>query len=78
MHICEMLIRSNAVDVIVIDSVAALVPQKELEGDIGDSTSAPSALDEPVDAEAHRGYRQEQGLGDLHQPDLAKYWGHVR
>jgi recombination protein RecA len=37
MHICEMLIKSNAVDVIVIDSVAALVPQKELEGDIGDS-----------------------------------------
>jgi recombination protein RecA len=37
MHIAEMLIKSNAVDVIVIDSVAALVPQKELEGDIGDS-----------------------------------------
>ena len=37
MHICEMLIRSNAVDVIVIDSVAALVPQKELEGDMGDT-----------------------------------------
>jgi recombination protein RecA len=37
MHITEMLIRSNAVDVIVIDSVAALVPQRELEGDIGDS-----------------------------------------
>jgi recombination protein RecA len=37
MHITEMLIRSNAVDVIVIDSVAALVPKKELEGDIGDS-----------------------------------------
>jgi len=37
MHIAEMLIRSNAVDVIVIDSVAALVPQKELEGEIGDS-----------------------------------------
>jgi recombination protein RecA len=32
-----MLIKSNAVDVIVIDSVAALVPKKELEGDIGDS-----------------------------------------
>jgi recombination protein RecA len=32
-----MLIRSNAVDVIVIDSVAALVPRKELEGEIGDS-----------------------------------------
>ncbi len=37
MHIAEMLIRSNAVDVIVVDSVAALVPQKELEGEIGDS-----------------------------------------
>jgi recombination protein RecA len=37
MHITEMLIRSNAVDVIVIDSVAALIPKKELEGDIGDS-----------------------------------------
>jgi recombination protein RecA len=37
MQITEMLIRSNAVDVIVIDSVAALVPKKELEGEIGDS-----------------------------------------
>src|SRR5271157_5001941 len=37
MHIAEMLIRSNAVDVIVIDSVAALVPKKELEGEIGDA-----------------------------------------
>ncbi|MEL6105569.1 MAG: recombinase RecA [Planctomycetota bacterium] len=37
MQICEMLVKSNAVDVIVIDSVAALVPQKELDGEIGDS-----------------------------------------
>jgi len=37
MQITEMLIKSNAVDVIVIDSVAALVPKKELEGEIGDS-----------------------------------------
>ena len=37
MHIAEMLIKSNAVDIIVIDSVAALVPQKELDGEIGDS-----------------------------------------
>jgi recombination protein RecA len=37
MNITEMLIKSNAVDVIVIDSVAALVPRKELEGEIGDS-----------------------------------------
>jgi len=37
MQITELLIKSNAVDVIVIDSVAALVPKKELEGEIGDS-----------------------------------------
>jgi recombination protein RecA len=37
MHITEMLVKSNAVDVIVVDSVAALVPRKELEGEIGDS-----------------------------------------
>ena len=37
MQITEMLIKSNAVDVIVIDSVAALVPKRELEGEIGDS-----------------------------------------
>ncbi len=37
MHIAELLIRSNEVDVIVVDSVAALVPQKELEGEIGES-----------------------------------------
>ena len=37
MQIVEMLVRSNAVDVIVVDSVAALVPQKELDGEIGDS-----------------------------------------
>ncbi len=37
MHITEMLIKSNAVDIIVVDSVAALVPKKELEGEIGDS-----------------------------------------
>ena len=37
MQITEMLVKSNAVDVIIIDSVAALVPKKELEGEIGDS-----------------------------------------
>ena len=37
LEITDMLIRSNAVDVIVIDSVAALVPKAELEGDMGDT-----------------------------------------
>lgn len=36
LNIAEMLARSNAVDVIVVDSVAALVPKSELEGEIGD------------------------------------------
>lgn len=36
LEICETLVRSNAVDVIVIDSVAALVPKAEVEGDMGD------------------------------------------
>ncbi|GIX05179.1 MAG: protein RecA [Planctomycetaceae bacterium] len=37
LSIAEMLIKSNAVDIIVIDSVAALVPKAELDGEIGDS-----------------------------------------
>ena len=37
LEICEMLVRSGAVDIIVIDSVAALVPKVEIEGDMGDS-----------------------------------------
>ena len=37
LEICETLVRSNALDVIVIDSVAALVPKAEIEGDMGDS-----------------------------------------
>jgi recombination protein RecA len=37
LEICETLVRSNAVDVIVIDSVAAMVPKAEVEGEMGDS-----------------------------------------
>ena len=37
LEICENLVRSGAVDIIVIDSVAALTPQKEIEGEMGDS-----------------------------------------
>ncbi len=38
LRICETLVRSNALDVIVLDSVAALITKAELEGEIGDST----------------------------------------
>ena len=37
LEICEVLVRSGALDVLVIDSVAALVPKAEIEGDMGDS-----------------------------------------
>ena len=37
LEICEYLVRSGAIDIVVIDSVAALVPKAELEGDMGDS-----------------------------------------
>ena len=37
LEICEALIRSGAIDLVVIDSVAALVPRAEIEGDMGDS-----------------------------------------
>ena len=37
LEICEMLVRSGAVDVVVIDSVAALMPRAEIEGEMGDT-----------------------------------------
>jgi recombination protein RecA len=37
LEICETLVRSNALDVVVVDSVAALVPRAEIEGEMGDS-----------------------------------------
>ena len=37
LEICEALVRSGAISIIVIDSVAALVPQAEIEGEMGDS-----------------------------------------
>ena len=37
LEICEYLVRSNAIDIVVIDSVAALVPKAEIDGDMGDT-----------------------------------------
>ncbi|MEM1184468.1 MAG: recombinase RecA [Planctomycetota bacterium] len=37
LDICELLVRSNAVDIIVVDSVAALIPRAEIEGEMGDT-----------------------------------------
>jgi recombination protein RecA len=38
LEICEMLVRSNAVDLIIVDSVAALVPKAEIEGEMGEAS----------------------------------------
>lgn len=38
LEICDMLVRSGAIDVVVVDSVAALVPRAEIEGEIGETT----------------------------------------
>src|SRR5690606_15455532 len=38
LEICELLVRSNAVDLIIVDSVAALIPKSEIEGEMGESS----------------------------------------
>ena len=79
LRIVETLVRSNALDVIVLDSVAALVTKQELEGEIGDSTVGAQArlmsaalrkLTSLIFEGAH--------LLHLHQPDSRKDWRHVR
>ena len=62
LEICETLVRSNAVDLIVVDSVAALVPHAEIDGDMGDS----GAADEPSVAQTNRYYQQVESDGDFH------------
>ena len=70
LEIADTLVRSNAIDVLVIDSVAALVPRAEIEGEMGDShvgLAGPS--DEPGAAQAHRLDQPLELHGHLHQPD---------
>ena len=70
LQIAEMLVLSNAVDIIVIDSVAALVPRAEIEGEIGDSSRRPAGPpDEPGPAQADRRGLAVEVRADLHQPD---------
>jgi recombination protein RecA len=78
LEIAETLVRSGAIDVLVIDSVAALVPKAEIEGDMGDSHMAPGTLDVPGPAQVDRDYLQVQLLRDFHKPDPYEDRRHVR
>ena len=79
LKIAEMLVKSNAVDIIVIDSVAALVPQAEVEGEIGDSHVG---LQARLMSQALRilnpTIARTQDVHDLHQPDPPEDRRHVR
>ena len=79
LEIAENLIRSGAIDIIVIDSVAALVPRSEIEGEMGDSKMGlqASASDEPSDAEIDGINWQNGLLLYIHQPITRKDWGDV-
>ena len=53
LEICEALVRSGAIDIVVIDSVAALVPKAEIDGEMGDCLRRfAGAPDEPGAAQA--------------------------
>ena len=55
LEIADTLVRSGAVDVLVVNSVAALTPRAELEGEMGDVAAGPAGpADEPGAAQAHR------------------------
>ena len=79
LEITEALVRSNAIDVIVVDSVAALVPRAEIEGEMGDSHVGPAGpADEPGPAQAGRRHLQIQLRGHLHQPAAGEGGRHLR
>ena len=58
LEIAEALVRSGAVDVVVVDSVAALTPRAELEGEMGDAHGPAGPVDVPSPAETDRRHQQ--------------------
>ncbi len=79
LEITEILIRSGALDVVVVDSVAALVPKAELDGEMGDSHVGLQARLMSQALRKLTGDRlQEPHLADLHQPDPREDRRHVR
>jgi len=69
LEITDALVRSGAVDLIVIDSVAALVPKAEIEGEMGDfAHGSASAIDESGPSQTGGKYQQEQHVLHFYQP----------
>ena len=68
LEIAEALIRSGAVDIVVVDSVAALVPRAEIDGEMGTLRGPAYPHDEPGDAQAGRRGVQDQLHRPVHQP----------
>ena len=73
LEIAETLVRSGAIDVIVVDSVAALVPKAEIDGEMGDAQMGLQArLMSQALAETDRHHQQVQDVHDLHQSAAAE------
>ena len=79
LEITDMLVRSGAVDVIVVDSVAALTPKAEIEGEMGDSHMG---LQARLMSQALRkltgNIKRSNAMVIFHQPDSYEDWRHVR
>ncbi|MEJ7697836.1 MAG: DNA recombination/repair protein RecA [Candidatus Limnocylindrales bacterium] len=79
LEITETLIRSGGIDCVVVDSVAALVPRAEIEGEMGDSLRGhPGPPDEPGPAQADGCRLALQHGPRLHEPAAREDRGHVR
>jgi recombination protein RecA len=78
LEIADMLVRSGAVDLVVIDSVAALVPKAEIEGDMGDSHVGTQARLMSRRCASSRRRRALELPAHLHQPDPHEDRRHVR
>ena len=74
LQIADQLISSSAVDILVVDSVAALTPKKEIEGDMGDSAVG---LQARLMSQAHRHDLENQHVLHLHQPATREDWRDV-
>ena len=79
LEIADMLIRSGALDIIVIDSVAALVPRAEIEGEMGDShVGLQARLMSQALRKLTGALNNSKHDRDLHQPAAREDRGHVR